>query len=37
MEPGVEPMEYVLGVAIVLFTVYGLVRIAMLYLFPKDT
>jgi hypothetical protein len=32
-----EPMEYVLGAGIVLFTIYGLTRIAMLYLFPKDT
>jgi hypothetical protein len=32
-----EPMEYVLGVAIVLFTIYGLMRIAMAYYFPKDS
>ena len=35
MEP--EPMEYVLGGAIVLFTLYAAVRIALLYFFPRDT
>ena len=35
MEP--EPMEYVLGGAIVLFTLYAFARIAMAYYFPKDT
>jgi hypothetical protein len=32
-----EPMEYVLGAGIVLFTIYGLTRIAMAYYFPKDS
>lgn len=30
-------MEYVLGAALVLFTIYALVRVAMAYLFPKDS
>ena len=29
-------MEYVLGAGLVLFTLYAAIRLAMLYLFPKD-
>jgi hypothetical protein len=29
--------EYIFGAAIVAFTLYATVRIAMAYLFPKDT
>jgi hypothetical protein len=32
-----EPMEYVLGAGIVVFTLIAIVRVTMLYLFPKDT
>jgi hypothetical protein len=32
-----EPMEYVLGGALLLFTLYALVRVAIAYYFPKET